>query len=190
MIERMLLWLCLSFRNVANCGFIWLRWSPTGKKMPGCCFWREAVITCGLLSHLIKEEKLILESRDWNTHQKGCKACTHTHTHFNTHTHTLCPTEACTTHTGVHTHTQIHQHKSLEAGSLIELSHRSTNCFFPAHTLFFSILLISRVEGGKKRDREAKKEAKKEKQSRERKEAEVKIQRERERWMAEEVLDG
>ena len=107
------LWLCLSFTIVASSGFIWLWWSPAGKQKPGCCFWREAVITCGLLSHLIKEEKLILESWDWNTHQQRCKACTHTYTHFNTCTYTYTHiTAACT---AINTKACTHIHTNTKA---------------------------------------------------------------------------
>lgn len=152
------------------------------EQKPSCCFWREAVITCGLLSHLIKEEKLILESWDWNTHRQRCN--TYTHISIRARTHTLCTsinTQACT---HPHMYTPI---QSPEARSLIELSHRSTDCFFPS-PLFVN---QQRVGGGEKRDGETRKEAERERNKRERREERLRErrrswgedpERNRERW--------
>lgn len=57
---------------------------------------------------------------------------------------------------GAHTHTHTHQRKSPEARSLIELSHRSTDCFFPSNTSLFSpfFLIQLRVGGGENKETE------------------------------------
>lgn len=172
----------LSFRNLTSC-VIWVVWSPTGKQKPSCCFWIDVVITCVLLFHLIKEEKLILESWDWNPHQKRCKVCRHTHTVTCTYTHIM-------SHRSINTQTSTHQRKSPEAHSLIELSHLLTVFFF--HTLFIFLLFLNqqRVRGCKKKDRETKKEAVKEKWAREERGKKKKL-----RWISREksrveVLDG